>query len=139
MRKTLFNVFIIKSGNALAIFLLPIIMLFQWRFHPVISNYIPRFFFVLSKLTKLLICFIIICFALDFSFSTVQDLKYGVPIDLSLSKEFNIGADIKTYVIWMASINNIFRGSLSSLIVMMVILIVLFTGIAMTQENVRAG
>jgi hypothetical protein len=114
-------------------------MLFQWRFHPVISNYIPRFFFVLSKLTKLLICFIIICFALDFSFSTVQDLKYGVPIDLSLSKEFNIGADIKTYVIWMASINNIFRGSLSSLIVMMVILIVLFTGIAMTQENVRAG
>ena len=45
----------------------------------------------------------------------------------------------KTYVGWMSFIMNIYREITVSLILLILVLIVLYTGIAMTQEDVRAG
>ena len=46
---------------------------------------------------------------------------------------------IVTYVSWVSSLFNIFKDLTLSLILLILALIVLYTGIAMTQEDVRAG
>jgi hypothetical protein len=83
MRYTAANIFIIKGGNALLILLYPMILMYNWRFHPFVSKYISKFFFVVKKLTRLMVFFAIIFFFLLFSYKTISVLNYNEPIDVS--------------------------------------------------------
>ena len=83
MRYTGSNMFIIKTSNAVLILVYPMILMYNWRFHPFVSKYISKFFFVMKKLLRLMLFFSLIFFFMLFSYKTVSVLNYNEPIDIS--------------------------------------------------------
>ncbi len=72
-------IFIIKGGNAFLMISLPLILLYEWRFHPFISVHIPRFFLVLSSIFQLLMFSVFMSSILYFSYNIISVLTYNTP------------------------------------------------------------
>lgn len=83
MRYTAANIFIVKSGNAQLILIYPLILMYNWRFHPFVSKYISKFFFVLKKLVRFMFFIVLIFTFILFSYKTISVLNYNEPIDVS--------------------------------------------------------
>lgn len=71
LRYTLTNIFLVKCGNSFLIILFPLMMLYNSRFHPFMSNFISRFFFVMRELAILVASFSFLAFFLLFAYNSI--------------------------------------------------------------------
>jgi hypothetical protein len=86
LRYAITNINIIKSGSALLIIIFPLIMLYNWRFHTLMSGYMSRFFYVMKELIILLAYFALIAFSLLFAFDVITNANYDMPAGSWLSE-----------------------------------------------------
>ncbi len=129
-RYAMFNIYIIRAGNAFMLITLPLIFFYKIRFLPKMNQYVPRFFLSLKAILPItMILFSIFAFLYYAYTILTKDLSYNLG---DTEKDLPDDDEHFYFVRIMDYINLVYRSIFEIIVILIVALFFQFIGSSIT-------